>query len=185
MPLAAWEKLYNELEGAASELGYDPPTDLAKEGYSSQCFQLKWKGQPVLYVGFRDLVKIEEYSSPTHIWVGGFKPIFRALNVLIAHDDPFIPPAFGLVSDNSRHTFVLVPFSALLRTYFDRQQRRMVKVDNPTFALLNREQQYFLETSYGSANIPLREVGTMRPLITILDRARDPTRRISLPNMFD
>lgn len=68
-------RLYKELLSKAESLGYTPPFDLGKT--ASECFEYRWRGAPVLAIGFRDVARKPNYSAADHLWVEGFRPIVQ------------------------------------------------------------------------------------------------------------
>lgn len=179
-PLATIDDVYNELDKRASRLGYSPPRDLGKN--RSQCYELLWKGTPILLVGFRDLARIPDYSAENRLWVEGFQPILRRVNECIGagDDPPFIPPAYGIIYDNPARDFVLVPFRHLISTYSKRLEPRLKTMTHFSFSVVRDDEAYYLQTPRGGDNLPLRHVGTLEPLLSILERGRSADTRVHI-----
>ncbi len=168
-----WEKLYVELDRAASRLGYSAPYQLGSG--NSQCFGFKYARRPVVLFGFRDLARDPaKYKAEDHLWVEGFGPILREYVRLITEDEEQeLPISYGIVIDNMENRFVVVPLRLLLATYELRSELRFEKLRNLTFGLIRGPGHgYTLQTPAGAANIVLEKVDTLQPILDALKEAK-------------
>lgn len=172
MPMQRWEKVYNQLQGRAERLGYNPPTQIG--GAQSQVFEFKVRGTPVLLLAFRDLARKEDYKVHNRLWAEGLDLVLERYEAL-EKQGKLLPQAAAIVIDNLGDAFVVVMMNELLDLY--RQKGALGAKDGHrrfTFVVQREPEGYFLQMPYGRPPVPLTSVNSIDSLVLLLQTAKSP-----------
>jgi hypothetical protein len=174
MAMRRWEEVYSELQTRAEKLGYNPPKQLGSG--TSQVFEFKVNGEPVLLLAFRDLARKEDYKVEDRLWAEGLDLVLERYDQL-AGQGKSAPRAAAIVIDNIGDAYIVVMMDELLDLY--RQKGALRTKDGHrrlTFVVQRDGTHYSLQMPFGRPPVPLTSVNSVDSLVLLLKTAKAPRR---------